>query len=97
VRFEGTSDSNPLKEVQLNDAVALVNQIVSDLPDQQRMIIQLRDIEGYTSEEVAGILDISQNTLRVNLSRARQKIRENLVKQYSDGKEENRESYRKVL
>ncbi len=97
VRFEGTSDSNPLKEVQLNDAVALVNQIVNDLPDQQRMIIQLRDIEGYTSEEVAGILDISQNTLRVNLSRARQKIREYLVKQYSDGKEENRESYRKVL
>jgi len=97
VRFEGTSDSNPLKEVQLNDAVALVNQIVNDLPDQQRMIIQLRDIEGYTSEEVAGILDISQNTLRVNLSRARQKIREYLVKQYSNGKEENRESYRKVL
>jgi len=94
---EGTSDSNPLKEVQLNDAVALVNQIVNDLPDQQRMIIQLRDIEGYTSEEVAEILDISQNTLRVNLSRARQKIREHLVKQYSDGKEENRESYRKVL
>jgi len=97
MRFEGTSDSNPLKEVQLNDAVALVNQIVNDLPDQQRMIIQLRDIEGYSSEEVAEILDISQNTLRVNLSRARQKIREHLVKQYSDGKEENRESYRKVL
>lgn len=97
MQFEGTSDSNPLKEVQLNDAVALVNQIVNDLPDQQRMIIQLRDIEGYTSEEVAEILDISQNTMRVSLSRARQKIREHLVKQYSDGKEENRETYRKVL
>jgi len=97
MQFEGTSDSNPLKEVQLNDAVALVNQIVNDLPDQQRIIIQLRDIEGYTSEEVAEILDISQNTMRVSLSRARQKIREHLVKQYSDGKEENRETYRKVL
>ncbi len=97
MQFEGTSDSNPLKEVQLNDAVALVNQIVNDLPDQQRIIIQLRDIEGYTSEEVAEILDISQNTMRVSLSRARQKIREHLVKQYSDGKEENRETYRKIL
>jgi RNA polymerase sigma-70 factor (ECF subfamily) len=97
LQHEGTSDSDPLKEVQLNDAVALVNQIVNNLPHQQRMIIQLRDIEGYTSEEVADIIDINQNTLRVNLSRARQKIRENLVKQYSDGKEANRETYRKVL
>jgi len=97
MQHEGTSDSDPLKEVQMNDAIARVNQIVNDLPDQQRMIIQLRDIEGYTSDEVAEILNITQNTLRVNLSRARQKIRENLVKQYGDGKEENRATYRKVL
>ncbi len=97
MHHEGTSDSDPLKEIQMKDAIERVNQIVNDLPDQQRMIIQLRDIEGYSSEEVAEILDISQNTLRVNLSRARQKIRENLVKTYSDGKEENRETYRKVL
>ena len=61
------------------------------------MIIQLRDIEGYSSEEVAEILDINQNALRVNLSRARQKIRENLVKKYSNGQEEHRETFRKVL
>lgn len=97
VIHEGTSQSDPLKEVHLNDAIERVNQIVNELPEQQRMIIQLRDIEGYTSEEVAEILDINQNTLRVNLSRARQKIRENLVKQYNDGKEEDRETYRKVL
>jgi len=94
---EGTSESDPVREVQLNEAIARVNQLVNDLPDQQRMIIQLRDIEGYTSEEVAEILDINQNTLRVSLSRARQKIRENLVKQYNNGKEEDRETYRKVL
>ena len=97
MQHEGTSDSDPLKEIQMNDAMDRVNRIVNHLPDQQRMIIQLRDIEGYTSEEVAEILNISQNTLRVNLSRARQKIRENLVKQYSDGNEESRETYRKVL
>ncbi len=96
MQHEGTSDSDPLKEIQMNDAMARVNQVINDLPYQQRMIVQLRDIEGYTSEEVAEILNITQNTLRVNLSRARQKIRENLVKKYSDG-EENRETYRKVL
>jgi RNA polymerase sigma-70 factor (ECF subfamily) len=96
-QYEGTSDSDPLKEIQVNDAFELVKHIVNQLPDQQRMIIQLRDIEGYTSEEVAEILDINQNTLRVNLSRARQKIRENLVKKYANGQEEHTETYRKVL
>jgi RNA polymerase sigma-70 factor (ECF subfamily) len=96
-QYEGTSDSDPLQEVQANDAMALVKQIVNDLPEQQRMIIQLRDIEGYSSEEVAEMLDINQNTLRVNLSRARQKIREKLVKKYSNGQETHRETYRKVL
>jgi RNA polymerase sigma-70 factor (ECF subfamily) len=95
--YEGTSESDPLKEIQENDAITLVNQIINTLPEQQRMIIQLRDIEGYSSDEVADILDINQNTLRVNLSRARQKIRENLVKQYNNGQEEHRETYRKVL
>jgi len=96
-RYEGTSDSDPLHEIQVNDAMIMIKKIVDKLPEQQRMIIQLRDIEGYTSEEVAEILDINQNTLRVNLSRARQKIRENLVKNYNHGQEETRETYRKVL
>ncbi len=58
---------------------ARVIQIVGTLPEQQRMIIHLKDIEGYSSEEVMEIIGINANTLRVNLSRARKKVREILT------------------
>ena len=93
----GVSEDDPAEKTELKDAVTLVRRIIDELPEQQRMIIQLRDIEGYTSDEIVTILDISHNNLRVNLSRARQKIRENLLKTYSYGQEENRGSFTKVL
>lgn len=94
---QGVSEDDPAETTELKDAVTLVRRIIDELPEQQRMIIQLRDIEGYTSDEIVTILDISHNNLRVNLSRARQKIRENLLKTYSYGQEENRGSFTKVL
>jgi RNA polymerase sigma-70 factor (ECF subfamily) len=44
------------------------------------MVLELRDIEGYSYEEIEQILEIPVNTIRVNLSRARKKIREFLNK-----------------
>jgi len=54
-------------------------EMLNDLPEQQRAIIHLKDIEGYSTEDVMEILDITANTLRVNLSRARSKLRERIV------------------
>jgi RNA polymerase sigma-70 factor (ECF subfamily) len=53
--------------------------IIKTLPEQQQTIIQLRDIEGYDFEEIAEILDMNENAVRVNLSRARKKVREILI------------------
>lgn len=58
---------------------ARVIQILETLPEQQRMVIHLKDIEGYSTEEVMEIMGINANTLRVNLSRARKKVREVLT------------------
>ena len=55
------------------------NNIMQSLPEQQRMIIQLRDVEGYEFEEIADILSVNINTIRVNLSRARKKIKESII------------------
>jgi len=49
---------------------------MKSLPRQQQMIIQLRDIEGYDFESIAEILEMNENAIRVNLSRARKRIRE---------------------
>jgi RNA polymerase sigma factor (sigma-70 family) len=56
-----------------------VLEMITDLPEQQRAVIHLKDVEGYSAEEVMEILDINANTLRVNLSRARTKLRERIV------------------
>jgi RNA polymerase sigma factor (sigma-70 family) len=64
------------------DHSALVNairQAISLLPEQQRMIVHLRDIEGYGFEQIAAIVNMNENAIRVALSRARKRIREQLV------------------
>lgn len=60
----------------LSDVVQKIHQIIKTLPELQRTVIQLRDIEGYDFDEISGILDMNENAVRVNLSRARKKIRE---------------------
>ena len=72
-------------KVELNDSVNLVHKLIEALPEQQKIIIQLRDIEEYEFEEIAEILQINQTAVRVSLSRARKTIREQLTKQHNYG------------
>ncbi len=55
-----------------------IRRAMDELPEQQKMIVHLRDIEGYEFESIAEILDMQENAIRVNLSRARKKLREAL-------------------
>ena len=65
-----------------HDIISRIHQIIKTLPEQQRMVMQLRDIEGYDYEEIAEILNMNENAIRVNVSRARKKIRE-IITQYN--------------
>ena len=47
-----------------------------ELTPQQKRILELKDIEGYSIEEIAEMLEANENAIRMNLSRARKKIRE---------------------
>jgi len=69
--------------MEINDSYKKVNQLIDQLPEQQRIIVQLRDVEGYEFSEIAEIMEISENTIRVNLSRARKKIRDDMQKKYN--------------
>jgi RNA polymerase sigma factor (sigma-70 family) len=71
--------NNPHSLLETSDRINRYNTILLGLPEQQRMITQLRDVEGYEFEEIADILNISVNTIRVNLSRARKKIKESII------------------
>lgn len=54
---------------------AYIEQAIADLPASQRQVIMLRDIDGWTSDEVCSVLGISEANQRVLLHRARSKVR----------------------
>ncbi|MDR0566416.1 MAG: RNA polymerase sigma factor [Prevotellaceae bacterium] len=74
-------EQTPLAAVEQADMVAQVGKLVEGLPVQQQMAIRLRDVEGYELSEIAEILSMNEGAVRANLSRARQKIRDQLFKQ----------------
>ncbi len=88
--FEEDKNENIEKLTEQRDTVRHIRQIMARLPEQQRMIIQLRDIEGYEFEEIEQVLDINLNTIRVNLSRARKKLREIYINSVNNGPEKSR-------
>ena len=59
--------------------------MIEDLPELQKTIIQLRDIEEYDLDEISKMLDMNNTAVRVNLSRARKAIREKLTNTHNYG------------
>jgi len=80
---EKMGESNPHTRLELTESFEKIQLIIQSLPEQQRMIIHLRDIEEYDLDEIAEIMELNMNTVRVNLSRARKKVREMLTKTYN--------------
>jgi RNA polymerase sigma-70 factor, ECF subfamily len=82
------SESTPYESAEQMDLVENVKRIIKHLPEQQRTVIHLRDIEGYNYEEIIKITGWDINYLRVNLSRGRKKIKEiiNKIQHYEPAK-----------
>lgn len=76
----------PLQEqVEARDSVSWVERIVQELPEQQRLILQLRDVESYEFEEIAKVVEMKPTAIRVALSRARKTVREKLLEKHRYG------------
>ncbi len=73
------------QKVEDTDSLNWVEKIIDQLPEQQKLIIQMRDIEQYEFEEIAKILEMNETAIRVALSRARKTIREFMLKTHSYG------------
>lgn len=84
-------------DVEMADSVHLVKRIMADLPDLQRTVIHLRDIEQLEYEEIAETTGLNVNAIRVNLSRARKKVRDEILKIQNYGITEHSHTAAKVL
>lgn len=73
-------EARPDEMAEWKDAASLVRKVISGLPELQRTIIHLRDIEGLEFEEIAEVTELNVNAIRVNLSRARKKVRDTVLK-----------------
>ncbi|MBC35473.1 MAG: RNA polymerase subunit sigma-24 [Bacteroidetes bacterium] len=76
----GSKQDTPETQMEMKNTVSKIHEIINELPEQQKLVIQLRDIEQCDFDEIAEITNMNLNTIRVNLSRARKKVRDTLLK-----------------
>lgn len=72
-------NQSPDRLLERKEQMASINRFIDSLPEKQRTAIQLRDIEGRTYKEIAEVMGISESDVKVNIFRARQKIKESLT------------------
>ena len=72
--------ASPYDKTELSESMQRINQLIASLPEKQRQVIHLRDIEGYTYNEICEILDLDMSQVKVNLFRARNSVREKFLK-----------------
>lgn len=69
----------PQLQMEQKDLVVRIRMMIDNLPELQRTIIRMRDVEEMELSEIAYITSLTENAVSVNLSRARQKIREKIL------------------
>src|SRR5690606_39263244 len=79
------TSENIEKNIEANDGVELVFQIMETLPEQQKLVLQLRDVEQFEFSEIAKMLESNETAIRVALSRARKTVRDEMIKKYNYG------------
>lgn len=68
----------PEQQLLASEVTELIKATIQTLPKAQQMVITLRDIEGWTSDEICAALEVSEGNQRVLLHRARSKVRQAL-------------------
>ena len=75
-----TDNISPYWQTELADSAALMRQLIEALPEQQKLILHLRDVEEYSFEEIQEVTGMTVNNIRVILSRARKEVRDGYLK-----------------
>lgn len=76
---------SPLEEAHHNSRVEVVKQLIGTLTEKQRTCMMLRDIEGKSYKEIADVLDMTIEQVKINIFRGRQAVRNKYQKIDNDG------------
>ena len=77
--------ANPEEQAMQRDKVERVRRLMDQLPEKQRTCMQLRDVEGKSYKEIAAVMDITEQQVKINIFRARQSIKQESLKQEQYG------------
>lgn len=73
------------QKLEDNDTWNWVEKIINNLPEQQKLIVQMRDIEEMEFKEMSDVLEMNEQAIRTALSRARKTIRDKMIKTHDYG------------
>jgi RNA polymerase sigma-70 factor (ECF subfamily) len=73
-----SSENSPVEEVEKSELETALHRAITELNDERRIVVVLRDLEGLSYEEIAAALDLELGTVRSRLHRARTDLREKL-------------------
>lgn len=72
---EMSDGSTPERQLERSEQMDLVRKLINELPEKQRTIIQLRDIEEKSYKEISDVMQLTEDQVKVTLFRARQRIK----------------------
>jgi RNA polymerase sigma-70 factor (ECF subfamily) len=78
--------ATPEQATSSKDMMDHIRNMMEQLPEKQKSVLELRDIEGYTYKEIAELLDISLNQVKVSVHRARLFLKNELLKSSEYGR-----------
>ena len=76
---EEVDTSGPYDRLVNNERMKIIHRLIDELPEKQRLIMQLRDIEGESYKDIAKVLQLTEEQVKVNLFRARQKVKQRYI------------------
>ena len=76
---EEADTSGPYDRLVNNERLKIIHRLIDELPEKQRLIMQLRDIEGESYKDIAKVLQLTEEQVKVNLFRARQKVKQRYI------------------
>ena len=72
------ADADPAAHAERGELEAALQRAITELPEERRVVVVLRDFEGLSYEEIAAALDLPLGTVRSRLHRARTDLKEKL-------------------
>ncbi|NQX90947.1 MAG: sigma-70 family RNA polymerase sigma factor [Flavobacteriales bacterium] len=85
VVYKAQSIETPLDQLERKEALKEVKRFLHSMPKPQQLVVELRDFQGKTYAEIAELLNMDMSSVKVNLHRARKKVRDEWQKQLEYG------------